>query len=735
MTTIGASVNRVAGKAPYTADHAVPGVTHAALVKSTVARGRIQSLDTAAAEKSPGVLAVLTHENVPKLYKPTIDFMAGSSAGESLLPLAGEEIHYAGQTVAMVVARTLEQARHAAGLVRATYEARPAVVTLEAGLPQADEPARGFGPLQIVRGADPHKGVGPLLDQAPVRIAATYETPIEHHSPMEPAATTAVWQGDRLTVYDTTQWMMSTRNIVADALGIPKERVTALCPFVGGGFGCKGTTWMHTVLVAAAARAVGHPVKLALTREQMFDSVGHRPRLLQEMSLGCDADGKLLALRHLSTLHTSKVGFFLEEAGARSSAMFYAVPALEVRHKVARLDLPAPIWMRAPGETPGMYALECAMDELAWAAGLDPVELRLRNHSDVDPDGGLAYSSKHLEECYARGAEAFGWARRAKQPASWRDGDWWVGQGMASATYPAMRFPASARVRLLADGTAHVSSATHDLGTGMYTILTQVTADALGLPIGKVHAEIGDSSLPPAPVSGGSMSTASVMPAAQAAAKAALRKLAEIAVADGASPLHRLDADALEAADGALHAKGDPGKADPFADILQRHGGAAVEATETSKPGDEGKRHAFSSWGAQFAEVRVHDLTGEVRVSRFVSAIDVGRVLNAKTARSQVIGGVVMGIGMALMEESLLDARTGRFTTANFADYRIPVHADIPPIEVHFVGEPDLAFNALGARGVGEIGITGVAAAIANAVYHATGKRIRDLPITPDKLL
>jgi xanthine dehydrogenase YagR molybdenum-binding subunit len=568
-------------------------------------------------------------------------------------------------------------------------------------------------------------------------VDQTYTTPTETHNPLETSATVASWDGpDRLTVYDSTQWIKGTQAILAEAFGLPRENVRVICPFVGGAFGCKGSIWPHTILAAMAAQAVKKTVKLALSRQEMFVSAGHRPPTIQHIALAAKPDGKLQVLRHRTQTVTSPVGDFIEPCGMGTSKVLYASPAIEIEHTLYKVNVATPTFMRAPGETPGTFALESAMDELAYALKIDPVELRLINHADQHPINGKPWSGKHLKECYQIGADRFGWAKRNPTPRSMRDGKLLVGWGMATATYPGYKFLGSAKVRLLADGTAHVTSATHDLGTGAYTAFTQISADALKLPMEKVKFELGDSLFPHAPVAGGSNSTATVGSAIVDAAKAAHGKIIAMAINDPVSPLHGMAAENISIdSGGRMVSRNDASKVDTFAAVLKRAGKDSIEAEASAHPGEEQKEFAIHSFGAQFCEVKIDPELPRVQVSRFVSVIDNGRVINPKTAASQVKGGVIMGIGMALMEETIYDTPTGLPATSNLADYHVCVHADAPGVEVHFIDQPDVYFNAMGARGVGEIGITGVAAAVANAVYHATGIRVRDLPITPEKLM
>ena len=724
---------KITGGAKYSAEFRPQGLVHAVAVQSTIARGVIASIDASAASKAPGVLAVLTHANAPKLKSLKEGDPSSGHAGEDLPPFSTDEIHFAGQYVALVIAGKLEQARRGAALVKISYgEEKPVLEMAEADA-SATRPAKTFGrDVQHARG----NPAAALAAPGAVKVEATYTTPVETHNPMELSATIAEWQGDRLMVWDATQAVVGTRSSLAKAFGLPKEKVRVLCPYVGGGFGCKGSQWTHTFAAAMAAQAVKRPVRLVVTRAQMFTSVGHRPPTVQKLALAAGRDGKLTAIRHESTTATSPVTDYVEPCGKSTSAMLYACENADIPHRLVRVNVAAPTFMRAPGETPGTFAIESAMDELAVALGMDPVELRVRNHADANPSDGRPFSSKFLKECYALGSERFGWKNRTPQPGSMKDGDLLVGWGMATAVYPGNRWPASAIVKLTPDGRARVRAATQDLGTGAYTIFTQVSADALGLPVERVTFELGDTDFPEAPVSGGSNSTASVSEAIIQAAAAMKAKLAGIAAADPGSPLAGLKPEELALSEGRLVAAASPSRGVAVADLVRKSGGSGVEASASVKLEDEKtKKFSIHSFGAHFCEVKIDPLLPRVQVTRWVSAMDIGRVLNPKTSRSQILGGVTMGIGMALMEHTAYDPRSGRPVTDNLADYAVPVNADIVSIEAHFIDKPDPVINTLGCRGVGEIGITGAAAAVANAVYHATGKRIRDLPITPDKLL
>jgi len=716
---------KITGAAQYAADFALENLAYAVAVQSTIAKGKVRKIDTSAAEQAPGVLAVITRANAPKMHDPKNDFGSATKLGEARRLFADDRIYYAGQYLALVVADSLERAIEAANLVRVDADEAEPAVTLEQG--KRFEPGDDFAKTKYKRG-----NLTVATRAATHGVRLTYTTPVEHHNPMEPSASTAVWDGDRLTIYEATQWVVGARNVIADTLGVKRDDVRVISRLVGGGFGCKGFIWPHSVGAAIAARHVKRPVQLALTRQQMFTSVGHRGATRQTIALGADASGKLLSIEHENLTDASMVDDFIERCGVITSFL-YDCPNVSVKNTGSRINVATPTPMRAPGESPGLFALECALDELAWQLAIDPVELRLRNYAETDPEKGLPYSGKHLRECYQVGMERFGWKRRQPVPRSHRDGRFLVGWGMATATYPGYRSPGAAKVTILDDGSVIVASATQDIGTGTYTTMTQVAAEVLGVPSSRVHVELGDSELPPAPVSGGSMTTASVTPAVKAAAEDLLNKLKGCAIEDPASPLHASEVEEVTAAHGSLHA---PGKASiSYTSVLSSARLPRLEAEASVSPGLEIWKYAMHSFGAQFSEVRVDSETGEVRVSRHCAVLDVGRIINPKTARSQVLGGITQGIGMALLEHTVYDHLHGRVVTNNLADYAVPVNADVRQIDVTFLGHPDFIISPIGARGIGEIGITGVAPAIANAIYHATGVRVRDLPITPDKLL
>jgi xanthine dehydrogenase YagR molybdenum-binding subunit len=705
---IGQSISRkdgwakVTGTATYAAEHQIPGLVHGYLMTSSIANGRIKAIESRDAEKAPGVIAVFTHKNAPKLFMPKNDFMT-SKIYEARLPLSDDKIYYGGQVIGLVVADTFERARHASHLVNVEYEAQSPLIDSQQATFKTPPPFFGED-FQFQKGQFAAGDFTQALAGANAKIEATYTTHTELNAPMEPHATIAQWQGsDTLTIYEPAQWVQGMQRTYAELFGIPTERVRVISPYLGGGFGSKAFPWPHGILCAAAARELRRPVKVVLSRRQMTANSGHRSETEQMVRLGADQTGKLLAIEHTAKSCTSLVDVFTEPCTAITPVV-YATPNLQINQELAAMNVGTPTFMRAPGENPGMWALESAMDELAWVLKIDPVELRLKNESKEHQRKNLPFSAKHFAECLQTGAAQFGWKDRPKTPRSLtRDGKQ-VGWGMAAAVFPGYRGKASAKVRLLPDGTAHVLTAGNDMGTGCYTVVAAAAADALNLPIEQVRVELGDSLLPDGGIAGGSQMTASLGPAVRAACQEVL-KTANVKTTSEA-----------------------------FA-ALRQSGRAAFEATATSAPGAEAKKWAFQSWGAHFCEVTVDEEIGRLRVTRWVSVMNIGQVINAKTAASQVRGGVIMGIGQALMEECLFDPNLGYPVVYDLATYHFPAHADIPRIEVTFVGEPDLNFNPIGARGVGEIGITGVSPAIANAVYHATGKRIRTLPITPDKLL
>lgn len=705
---MGTSVSRkdgrakVTGTATYAAEHSPAGLVHGYAVTATIANGRIQTIDTQAAEQAPGVIKVFTHKNAPKIFKPSNDFRK-SKIYEARLPLSDDRVHYGGQIIGLVVADTFERARHAASLIQVKYDIQPPTIDWKQAVFK-EAPSLFGEEFTFQKGQFAAGDITTAMAGAAAKVEATYTTSTELHAPMEPHATIAHWQGtDALTIYEPSQWVMGTQRTYAELFGLPSEKVQVVTPYLGGAFGCKAFPWPHGILAAAAARQIQRPLKVVLSRRQMTANSGHRSETEQTIRLAALADGKLMAIGHDVRSVTSPVDVFPEPCTSITPVM-YTAPNLWLKQELAVMNVGTPTFMRAPGENPGLWALESAMDELAWALKLDPVELRLRNEAKEHQRKGLPFSAKHFTDCLQVGAKQFGWQDRPSQPRSLtRDGQL-IGWGMAGATFPGHRGVASVKVRLLPDGSVHVLTAGNDMGTGAYTVVAITAAEALGIPVEQVRVELGDSRLPDGGLAGGSQMTATLVPAVMQACQEVL-KSANCTTATEACA------------------------------ALQKSGRAAIEATASTAPGAEMKQWAFQSWGAHFCEVTVDEEIGRLRVTRWVSVMDVGRVINVKTAASQVRGAVIMGIGQALMEECHFDPNIGYPVVYDLATYHFPAHADIPRIEVAFVGEPDLNFNPAGVRGVGEIGITGVSAAIANAVYHATGKRLRSLPLTPDKLI
>jgi len=685
-------VQKVTGAAKYAYEYPVEGVTYVFPVQSTIARGRISSIETSAARALPGVIAVLTHENAPRIA-PLDD--------QDLAVFQSDAVAYRGQFVAAVVAETLEIARQAASMVAVRYEEQPHDVELRANRSDLYKPEYVPQKAAPFYAADSAQGdVEAALAAAPVSLDQTYTTPTEHHNPLEPHTTLAIWSddgnGESVTVYDTCQGVDIRLNDIATAFGLSPERVRVIAPYVGGGFGSRGFTHPYAILAVMAAHVAGRPAKLAQTRQQMFGPVGYRSPTIQRVRLGAGGDGQLTAIAHEVVAQTNAL-YEMTEPAAVATRTMYAAPNRRTTHRLARLDLPANSWMRAPGESPGMFALESAMDELAVACGLDPIELRVRNEPAVDPETGRPFSSRGLVACLREGAQRFGWAKRDLQPRTHRAGRWLVGTGVAASTYPAVQLPASAHVAVDAAGRYRVRIAAEDVGQGAWTVLTQIAADALEVPVEQVQLDIGDSALPQAFPAWGSTGTASW----------------GWAIVDGAQKLRtRLR--------------------DEFGGVVPA---AGLEADGAFNGNPEAQQFSMHAFGAQFAEVRVNEDTGEVRVPRLLGVFAAGHIVNPKTARSQFLGGMTWGLSMALHEESVLDPRFGDYVNHDFAEYHIATNADVGEIDVSWIEEDDPHVNPMGVKGIGELGIVGTAAAIANAVYHATGTRVRDLPITLDKLL
>ena len=715
---------KVTGAAKYAAEYNVPNLAHGFVISSAIAKGRITRIDTAHAMAVPGVIAVFTHAHRPKLadsddeYKDEI-----APDGSPFRPLYDDQVRFSGQPVALVVAEELEVARYAASLVRIEYDQQAHETDLDW--------QRKHGRLPKETNTHRRGNAAKAFEQAPVQVKAEYCMAVEHHNPMEPFATTAVWEGDgRITAYDKTQGPQNSRNYVASVCEITRENVRVLSPYVGGAFGSGLRPQYQLPLAVLAARALKRSVRVTLTRQQMF-TLGYRAGITQEMALGAERDGRLVSFRHHATAMTSQFEDFGRDFLTWSS-MLYRCPNAEMGRRLVKLDHNTPCDMRAPGGAEGMYAIECAMDELAYAAGIDPLELRIINYSDRDQIENRPFSSKELRECYRQGAQRFGWSKRNPQPRSMRDGSELVGWGMATGIWEAMQMKASARAVLTANGGVEIASATADIGPGTYTMMAQLAAEMLGVPLENVTVKLGDSRLPDAPVEGGSFTTSSVGSAISAACKAVQEEVLRLSQRASGSPLVNAKLGDVSFADGKIRYKN--GEEVSVADALRAGHVDRIEKKATVEPGQSSK-YSHYTHSAVFAEVKIDAELPVIRVTRMVSAVAAGRILNPKIAKSQIMGAVVGGIGMALQEETLTDHRFGRFMTHDLANYHVPVNADVGTIDVIFVDEKDDEINALGVKGVGEIGIVGTAAAIANAVYHATGKRVRDLPITMDKLL
>lgn len=719
---------KVMGRARFAAEVTFPGMVYAALVYSTIARGRIATLDTSAAEAAPGVALVMTHRNAPRMKPPPLMNSKPKAAGPSDLPIMqGPEIHWNGETVAVVLAETQEQADFAAGLIDVTYEAMPAVTAFEVAKTRARAPDN-------VLGEPPELDIGDAeaaLKAATYAVDIDYETPRHNHNAIELHAATIIWEGDQLVVHDATQMANGTAWTLAEIFGIKEDQVRVLSPYVGGGFGGK-CLWDHQILAAAASKLAGRPVRIMLSREGVFRLIGGRTCSHQRVAIGADDDGKLKALIHTGVVAMTTHNNCPEQFSFPARHL-YASEAIKVSQKVADMDMLANTFMRAPGESIGTFALECAIDELAERMALDPIALRQRIEPEKDPTTGNAFSSRHLIEAYQSGAERFGWRERSATPRARQDGEWLIGLGCATGTYPYYRMPGgAARIRIGADGHATVSTAAHEMGMGTATVQSQHAAERLGLELDQVSFEHGDTRLPPSALAGGSSQTASIGAAIIAAHEKLVTELLRLAGND--SPLAGLKPGDIEARAAGLGKIGEASRHETYVSILARAKRDEIVSEADAPMPLETMKYSMHSYSAQFCEVRVSTVTGEIRVSRMLGSFDCGRILNAKTAASQFKGGMVMGLGLALTEETLFDERMGRVMNPSLAEYHVPVHMDVPRIEVLWTDRPD-PHAPMGARGIGEIGITGVGAAVANAVYNATGKRIRSLPITLDKVL
>ncbi|HEV3412700.1 MAG TPA: xanthine dehydrogenase family protein molybdopterin-binding subunit [Puia sp.] len=705
---IGDSLNRVDGRlkvtggAKYSGEYKVPGLTYGVLVSATIANGTVTAMDTKAAERALGVLAVITPFNAPKVpgYQP-----GAARAARGLKLFNDNQVHFNGQPIALVVAETFERATYAATLIKTTYEKQPFETDFHKNFDKGVVPNEG-------RYKDYVRGEADAYKNAPVVVEQDYMLPSEMHNPMELHVTTAYWDGDaKVTLYTKSQGVMGSQRSIANAFDLDPKNVQINSRFVGGAFGSSLRTWPHEVAAVQAAKLVRRPVKLTLTREQMFTLVGYRPLTIQKIGLGASTDGKLVGITHESHSQTAVYEEFTESA-VGVSRFLYASPNVNTRYKVVPLNVGVPAPMRGPGEATGSFALESALDELSYKLGIDPIELRLRNYTYTDPERNLPWSSKFLKECYQQGAERIGWDKRAAQPGTQRDGEWMVGYGIGCGAFGAYRNKASAKIKLLPDGTVNIQSATSDIGPGTGTSMTLIAADTLGIGAEKITFELGNSSFPAAPTEGGSQTCSSVGSAVHDVCIALKQKLNTLAglPADSTTPID-------------------------YPGILQKLNLPVLELTQDSQAGEDAKNYSMYSFSAHFAQVYVHPVTGVVKVKKLVAVVDGGKIVSHKTASSQMIGGAVGGMGMVLTEEAVFDQNFGRYVNGNLADYHVPVNADVPDIEAIFIDKPDPIINPVGSKGLGEISLIGVAAAVANAVYNASGKRIRELPITPDKIL
>jgi len=725
---IGAAARRIdgpdklTGRARYAADHHPDGMAYAYGVYSRIANGRIVSFDLAEARRSPGVIDIFHHENFPRLHHSPATFASEDMVDETRPPFEDDTVRYAGQFVALVVADTFEHARAAAYKVQVEYETEDAVANLDQGIE-----THGVKPAD----SDSRGDADGAFENAPHRVDATYTTPVETHNPMEMHATTARWTDDgRLIVHESAQGVIFARNALAAIFDLEPSKVEVHAEYIGSGFGSKLWIWPHSVATCGASRELGRPVQMMVPRQQMFTTTGHRAETRQHLRLAADDEGRLVSLAHDTISATSIRNVFPETCGSASGSL-YACDNVRVTHATAATNHGTPTHMRAPGAGVGLFGLESAMDELAEAVGMDPVEFRRKNYTAYDASAGLPYSSVHLLEAYDQAAAAFGWSERNPEIGSMRDGDKILGWGMASCSWPAMRMASDARVALRADGSARINCACQDIGTGTYTIVAQTAGEILGLPLDKIDARLGDSSFPRGPISGGSWATASALPAVAEASRQAIETLKSYAV-NPTGPFADSEVDDLTYANGEL--KDSQGRSATIADVLTPQSLASAVGTGHTGGAPEGE-YSFRSFGAHFVEITWDPGIAELKVTRVVSAFDVGRIINAKTARNQAEGGIMMGLGSALFEATNYDERDALPVNSNYAEYLVPVNADTPALDVTLLDHPDYELNELGARGIGEIGVTGVQAAVANAVYHATGVRVRDLPLSLDKVM
>ncbi len=726
-------VQKVTGTAKYSAEYDFPGMTYGVLAESTVARGTITAMDTKAAENAPGVLAVITHLNCPKLpgyESTTADIAKRPEVNRGYRVFSDNIIRFSNQPIAIVVADTYERAVYAASLVKATYKKEEAHTDLNEAI-KTGKPLEGNNFKDYVRGeADAWKN-------ADVKVEVEYSMPLEVHNPMEIHALTVKWDGeDKVTIYEKTQSLSSTQQNVARAFELKTENVHVITQFIGGAFGSAFNTWPHSIAALIGAKKTGRPLKLMLTRSEMFTMVGYRPQAIQKISMGASKDGKLTGITHEAMAMTASYQVFTEGI-VNGSRSLYACPNVNTKYKVFPLDMSQPTWMRGPGETTGAYGLESAMDELAYALGLDPIEFRLRNYAETDPESGKPYSSKFLKEAYQLGSDKIKWKERNREPRSMKDGDWLIGYGMGSGIFSAWRGDAKVSARFLQDGTLILQTGVTDMGPGTATSMTKLAADIFGISPANIRFEMGDSHYPPGPFQGGSGTTSTLGTAVHNVCMNIRKKLADT-IKDNSifhtELIHAVKPEDLIYENGYMILATDRTKKISYADAMKAAGLPQIELLEDS-PRNPMANHTAYSYAVHFVIVKVHSATGVVKVVRVVSAVDAGKIVNYKTAESQIIGSAVGGISMSLMEEGVIDHRYGRWVNNNFADYHVAVNADVPEVEVLFVDKPDPILNPMGSKGMGEVGLVGFAAAVGNAVFHATGKRVRELPITPDKLI
>ncbi len=725
-------IPKVTGTANFAAEYKIAGVVYGMLVGSTVAKGRIKSIDTKNAERAAGVLAVITHLNAPEIpgYRTGKDPSKPPTGGQPLRIFSNNEIFYYDQPIALVIADTYEKVLHAVKLVKAQYEKTEHKTDLESNLSNAKVPT---GP----RFEDYKRGEVDAYKNAEVKLELEYDQPIEVHSPMEPGSIIAKWEGsNKVTVYTKTQGVQASQRSIRDAFQIPIENITVHAEHIGGAFGMALRTWPYEIAAIMGAQKVGKPLKLVLHREQMFTNVGHRPATIQKLGIGATRDGKLTGITHEATANTSVYEEFTE-ATVNISKFLYACPNVTTRYRLVPLNVCTPIWMRGPGEATGCFALESAMDELAHELKLDPIEFRIRNHADTDPERKIPWSSKYLKDCYQLGADKIGWNNRQLQPRSIKDGEWLIGYGMGTGSFGAFRGSASVKAILHPDGRLILQSSVNDMGPGTATMMTTIASESLGLPPKKITVQMGSTGLPPGPTQGGSMVTSTVGSAVYEVSNALKEQIATYASKEGSvfhnANIHQVKVEDLVFTETGVSSKANPSIKISYADMFRQNNLPTLEITKESS----GQQQPYSmySFSVHFIKLRVHSLTGRIKLDHVVCTADAGTIVSPKTAESQLIGGAVGGIGMALMEEIFIDHRYGRMINNNFADYHVPVNADIPVVDVIFVNKKDPYTNPMGSKGLGEISLIGMAPAVANAVFNAIGKRVRSLPITADKLL